>query len=863
MIPTLDDGSAADGCENGTLTQSNPSVSVKVNSDIENSLLKKEFVENQPDVVEGLAQNSSFDVMLKEEEALQVAGEKEEESLKDNTLKEWTASSTEQRYKKLNHLLEKSDVYAQYLLEILNKDKKKQEKRVARAAKKKSMKVTEEKENDKSNNKESSRLAAKRKQSDEDSKPSKKLKKTTDKRKGPKSKQTAIGSFVQKAKDDENEKKAKLEGAKFHSGDKVLIKTKGNDEEELLKCEIMKIWPLPNKEFKYEVRVVGASKTKTKLVQEKDIVHDICKEDDDDVDEEEVQRKMDIKQKAIVKVDKIDLLARKFYPGYPDAPNLMTKVGGVRYFKGQKVPRAQPELLTGACLRDYQITGFQWLKVLHTNSVNGILADEMGLGKTIQCISLVSHLISMKFKGPFLVCAPMSTICNWMIEFKRFTPRIPLLLFHGSEAERTHLRPLIGTLNEDLGCYPVVVTSFEILMRERPALSRHTWEYLILDEGHRIKNMKCRLVRELKAIPTNAKVLLTGTPLQNSLAELWSLLNYLLPEVFNDLSTFQAWFDLDKLQSDATIGQSSTEKEIIQTLHRILAPFLLRRIKSDVNIGLPAKREMIVFTPMTQTQTDMYKALTEKTIRKYLHIEKDNQELLETDNKVLAEKTRSKASSSFTKGYSYADEENHINVSLANTCMHLRKTCNHPYLINYPLEYGSHFYRIDEELITSSGKLSFLNRALPILQQKGHKVLLFSQMTKLLDIIEDYCRYRQYKFCRLDGSTKCEQRQMDIEHFNEDSKVFLYLLSTRAGGLGINLTAADTVIIYDSDWNPQNDLQAQDRCHRIGQTRPVMVYRLVAANTIDQFMVQRAEAKRVLEKAVIKKDKFKGTSPLA
>ncbi|PKU30827.1 lymphoid-specific helicase [Limosa lapponica baueri] len=202
--------------------------------------------------------------------------------------------------------------------------------------------------------------------------------------------------------------------------------------------------------------------------------------------------------------------------------------------------------------------------------------------------------------------------------------------------------------------------------------------------------------------------------------------------------------------------------------------------------------------------------------------------------------------------------DSEVNLKLQNIMMLLRKCCNHPYLIEYPLDPATQQFKVDEDLVKNSGKFLLLDRMLPELKKRGHKVLLFSQMTLMLDILMDYCYLRDFKFSRLDGSMSYSEREENMHQFNTDPEVFLFLVSTRAGGLGINLTAADTVIIYDSDWNPQSDLQAQDRCHRIGQTKPVVVYRLVTANTIDQKIVERAAAKRKLEKLIIHKNQFKG-----
>ncbi|XP_053291808.1 lymphoid-specific helicase isoform X2 [Pleuronectes platessa] len=549
----------------------------------------------------------------------------------------------------------------------------------------------------------------------------------------------------------------------------------------------------------------------------------------------------------------------------------------------QLVPTQQPTLFTGGVMRSYQIEGIEWLRMLWENGINGILADEMGLGKTIQCIAHIAMMIEKKVIGPFLVVAPLSTLPNWVNEFKRFTPEVSVLLYHGPQSERAKLLKQIHRPQGLVNMCPVVITSFEISMIDRKFLQRFQWKYLIVDEGHRIKNLNCRLVRELKMLPTDNKLLLTGTPLQNNLAELWSLLNFLLPEVFDDLKSFESWFDINTLGEAESVVKAEREQNILSMLHQILTPFLLRRLKSDVTLDVPPKKEIIVYAPLTAKQETFYTAVVNKSIAKILGQEKTEAPVMlmssgrpkrhctkvvdykETDGETpyILEKYLDKVSKELKQssppvldGHSPLDAQ--INLKLQNILMLLKRCCNHPYLIEYPLDSATQEYKIDEQLVQSSGKFLILDRLLPALKKRGHKVLIFSQMTSILDILMDYCYLRGFQYSRLDGSMSYSDRDENINKFSKDPEVFLFLLSTRAGGLGINLTAADTVIIFDSDWNPQADLQAQDRCHRIGQTKPVLVYRLVTANTIDQKILERASAKRKLEQMVIHKNKFKG-----
>jgi ATP-dependent DNA helicase len=562
---------------------------------------------------------------------------------------------------------------------------------------------------------------------------------------------------------------------------------------------------------------------------------------------------------------------------------------------GQVIPAGQPSTVTGGILRPYQIDGVNWLKVLYENGINGILADEMGLGKTIQCIGFIAHLIEMGVKGPFLVAAPLSTVSNWVAEFKKFTPTIPVYLYHGTIEDRHKLRKKMFPRHKPPNTtLPVVVTSYEICLKDRVQLANRSWKFLIVDEGHRIKNLNCKLVKVLKLYDSANRLLLTGTPLQNNLSELWSLLNFLIPDVFDDLNSFQCWFDFSSVidGSDSSANEEIIAREkqdhVLSTLHQILTPFLLRRLKSDVELNLPPKKEVLVYAPLSSVQEMLYTKILNNTIQSYIDEKRGinngsdglfNCDILPDDCK-RSSKYRNKVPSISDDQFeavlsgeidytslvpSIKDEyvqcviqsKSVMSVKMQCVWVMLRKCCNHPYLVEFPLDDKGDL-KIDDNIITTSGKMMMLDKMLPLLLVRGHKVLIFSQMTQLMDILADYMDMKSIHFARLDGTMSCSDREDEMKRFREDSTCNVFLLSTRAGGLGINLTAADTVIIFDSDWNPQCDLQAQDRCHRIGQTRPVIVYRFVTANTIDQRIVERACGKRKLEKMVIHKGKFKG-----
>ncbi|XP_023514319.1 ISWI chromatin-remodeling complex ATPase CHR11 [Cucurbita pepo subsp. pepo] len=464
----------------------------------------------------------------------------------------------------------------------------------------------------------------------------------------------------------------------------------------------------------------------------------------------------------------------------------------------------QPSCIQGK-MRDYQLAGLNWLIRLYENGINGILADEMGLGKTLQTISLLGYLHEYRgITGPHMVVAPKSTLGNWMNEIRRFCPILRAVKFLGNPDERRNIRENLLVA----GKFDVCVTSFEMAIKEKSCLRRFSWRYIIIDEAHRIKNENSLLSKTMRLYNTNYRLLITGTPLQNNLHELWSLLNFLLPEIFSSAETFDEWFQ---------ISGENDQQEVVQQLHKVLRPFLLRRLKSDVEKGLPPKKETILKVGMSQMQKQYYRALLQKD--------------LEVVN-AGGERKR-----------------------LLNIAMQLRKCCNHPYLFQ-GAEPGPP-YTTGDHLITSAGKMVLLDKLLPKLKERDSRVLIFSQMTRLLDILEDYLMFRGYYYCRIDGNTGGEDRDASIDAFNKPgSEKFVFLLSTRAGGLGINLATADVVILYDSDWNPQVDLQAQDRAHRIGQKKEVQVFRFCTEYTIEEKVIERAYKKLALDALVIQQGRL-------
>ncbi|RKO88346.1 SNF2 family N-terminal domain-containing protein, partial [Blyttiomyces helicus] len=533
----------------------------------------------------------------------------------------------------------------------------------------------------------------------------------------------------------------------------------------------------------------------------------------------------------------------------------------------------QPALITGATMREYQLVGMEWLVRLYQNGINGILADEMGLGKTLQTIAFLAHLFEMGCRGPFLIVVPLSTLSNWMSEIARFAPKLKALQYHGPPEHRANLRRTSMKMDAN---FPIIVTSYEICMNDRPYLAALEWKYIVIDEGHRIKNYNCRLVRELRMYTTSNKLLLTGTPLQNNLSELWSLLNFLMPEVFVEIGAFEDMFDSLK---DLNVGEDQSQfhdkSAFVSALHEILKPFLLRRVKADVELGLPKKREYLIYAPLVPKQRELYRAAIDGNLREAIvnNLAVGDGERPDGPARDEAERERLTALRLKAAGVSVKTQK------LQSLIVQLRKICNHPYLFELgnddelemenpvgplsgtPRPGNSTIGQSKKlpEIVLWSGKMLMLERMLPALFERGHKVLIFSQMTRVLDVLCDWAGLvKGWPYCRLDGAVKMDDRASQIALFNSDPNVKLFLLSTRAGGLGINLTSADTVILFDSDWNPQADLQAQDRVHRIGQTRPVIIYRFVTSGTVETHILDKAGAKRKLEKLVIHKNHFKG-----
>ncbi|XP_055041517.2 chromatin-remodeling ATPase INO80 [Misgurnus anguillicaudatus] len=759
---------------------------------------------------------------------------------------------------------------------------------------------------------------------------------------------------------------------------------------------------------------------------------------------------------------------------------------------GEDIP--QPTIFNGK-LKGYQLKGMNWLANLYEQGINGILADEMGLGKTVQSIALLAHLAEREnIWGPFLIISPASTLNNWHQEFSRFVPKFKVLPYWGNPHDRKVIRKFWSqkTLYTQNAPFHVVITSYQLVVQDVKYFQRVKWQYMVLDEAQALKSSTSVRWKILLQFQCRNRLLLTGTPIQNTMAELWALLHFIMPTLFDSHEEFNEWFSKD-IESHAE-NKSAIDENQLSRLHMILKPFMLRRIKKDVENELSDKIEILTYCQLTSRQRLLYQALKNKIsiedllqssmgsaqqahtttsslmnlvmqfrkvcnhpdlferqeIRSPFHMslkpfvmskfmfrhgllrtsDHSKTKLKQTvlspfsaqhiQQSLFDRKTDKEASSfsflrfidvspaemsnimlqgtvvrwlalylSFKSAYRIhhsrlwdQEEENeakeraglykpclsrrdlilwinrptsfpnlqssvvvqdllftstrplllcHTDVKIYSrrSSAHTFRPCQPtqppkflftvtPRVTSVPMErycvdrsaeyewrlirdggnliakqcflYGSpelacawaqrsqtfhpqspggvvalqqrhgwSFIRIPdkESLITDSGKLHTLDLLLTRLKSHGHRVLIYSQMTRMIDLLEEYMVYRKHTYMRLDGSSKISERRDMVADFQSRTDIFVFLLSTRAGGLGINLTAADTVIFYDSDWNPTVDQQAMDRAHRLGQTKQVTVYRLICKGTIEERILQRAKEKSEIQRMVISGGNFK------
>jgi len=692
-----------------------------------------------------------------------------------------------------------------------------------------------------------------------------------------------------------------------------------------------------------------------------------------------------------------------------------------------------PHLLRFGTLRDYQHVGLDWLAALQRNGTNGILADEMGLGKTIQTIAALAHLACEKeIWGPHLIVVPASVIMNWEMEFKRWLPGFKVISYHGTKEQRKVKRQGWGRQN----AFHVCITSYNLVVREATVFRRKKWQYLVLDEAHQIKNYNSQRWQTMLRFNTQHRLLLTGTPLQNNLNELWSLLHFLMPKVFESQSEFNEWFN-NPVNGMVARNQELANSSIIQRLHSVLKPFLLRRLKKEVEKQLPQKHFHTIKCRLSRRQRRLYEDFmaqkkTQETMARndYMGMmnivmqlrkvcnhpdlfegrairspftmqpltysvpslvvcdtiddkvescstplklsrlkglskwdcEKTRQ--LRTSNNVITKipniplqdcafpgflakvqsdlkKERKRTRESLARINNLRMLENGLELSDIVQAVKIRRLNSEPHVIarekhllvenldSYPssalkgliklphnreeemretickfIEYNPpvttktmelhahtvplsdwkrqqrkakricqklfkpcqilHRTHIRRKMIFPDlrliqwdcGKLQALDRLLRERKEGGHRCLIFTQMSKMLNVLESFLNLYHYRYLRLDGTTKTEDRGKLMHKFNQDDSIFCFILSTRSGGLGMNLTGADTVIFYDNDWNPAMDLQAQDRCHRIGQTREVHIYKLCSENTIEENILKKAAQKLQIMSAVMGEGAF-------
>ncbi|XP_076289718.1 ATP-dependent helicase brm isoform X2 [Lasioglossum baleicum] len=553
-------------------------------------------------------------------------------------------------------------------------------------------------------------------------------------------------------------------------------------------------------------------------------------EDDDDDDDDDGDDKSDHKEKADSEEDKVKKTIHKAKVEDDEYKTEEQTYYSIAHTVHEVVTE-QASIMVNGKLKEYQIKGLEWLVSLFNNNLNGILADEMGLGKTIQTIALVTYLMEKKkVNGPFLIIVPLSTLSNWVLEFEKWAPSVVVVSYKGSPAGRRAIQSQMRATK-----FNVLLTTYEYVIKDKGVLAKLQWKYMIIDEGHRMKNHHCKLTQVLNThYLAPHRLLLTGTPLQNKLPELWALLNFLLPSIFKSCSTFEQWFNAPFATTGEKVELNEEETIlIIRRLHKVLRPFLLRRLKKEVESQLPDKVEYIIKCDMSGLQKVLYKHMQSKGV-------------LLTDGSEKGKQGKGGAK------------------ALMNTIVQLRKLCNHPFMFQAIEEkYCEHVGTQGSGVITgpdlyrASGKFELLDRILPKLKATNHRVLLFCQMTQLMTIMEDYLNWRGFMYLRLDGTTKAEDRGDLLKKFNDPgSEYFLFLLSTRAGGLGLNLQAADTVIIFDSDWNPHQDLQAQDRAHRIGQKNEVRVLRLMTVNSVEERILAAARYKLNMDEKVIQAGMF-------
>ncbi|GMH43692.1 hypothetical protein BSKO_11614 [Bryopsis sp. KO-2023] len=470
-------------------------------------------------------------------------------------------------------------------------------------------------------------------------------------------------------------------------------------------------------------------------------------------------------------------------------------------------------------LLDYQKTGVKWMWELHTQKAGGIIGDEMGLGKTVQVCSFLGGLHASGLFRPTLIMVPATVLRQWLQELRTWYPYFRVVILHasakrGAGPKRTRVQLIDKIANSSNG---VLLTTYEHMRIYQREFLSVDWGYVVLDEGHKIRNPDAEITLACKQVRTVHRLIMTGSPIQNRLMELWSLFDFVFPGKLGTLPVFQTQFSLP-IQiggyTNASQLQVSTAYKCAVVLRDLISPYILHRRKADVKLQLPEKTEQILFCSLTKEQRELYRA--------YIH----SKDVIEIINK---------------KRHALAG----IDV--------MRKICNHPDLLDLAKSEISEDYGDPER----SGKMAIMAKVLKHWKEEGHKVLLFSQTQQMLDIFEKFAQKEGYVYHRMDGSTSIGIRGTMMDDFNENPDIFLFLLTTKVGGLGVNLTGANRVLLYDPDWNPSTDIQARERSWRIGQTRDVTIYRLITSGTIEEKIYHRQVYKQFLTNKVLRDPKQK------
>ena len=491
----------------------------------------------------------------------------------------------------------------------------------------------------------------------------------------------------------------------------------------------------------------------------------------------------------------------------------------------------------------------------------------------------LAHLQAHNVAGPFIIIAPLSTLSSWVDECGRWCPQLKVMRYHGSPDERKVLREQLSNSKSNAHT-PILITSYEIAMNDQSHLKRYNWKLMVVDEGHRLKNTQSKLLTTLKSFPTENRLLLTGTPLQNNLRELWSLLNFLLPTVFDSLAKFERWFDFDSVLASeggkAVLLERERTERLISKLHDVLHPFVLRRLKVDV-LQLPPKREYVVYCPMLKRQGEWYREIVEGKLRALtsgrgglnmrnvmMQLQKvcDSPFLVKAAHWMEADDFVVEDEDDEERQQEEADDE--PSTATAGKPRSKKRKAEQPTSRRNKKSKAQTWTDalIHADLLNSCGKLQIVDKTVRNLLAQKQKLLIFSGFTRMLDLLATLIDCGQYgsTYIRIDGSTPAVERGEQVKSFNSTARdaPSIALLSTRAAGLGINLASASTVILYDTDWNPQMDSQAMDRAHRLGSEHDVTVLRLLTPASVEMTKYGRAQRKTVLTNIVMPKSKFKG-----